>query len=233
MNSKLVKLMTTTFLAWTFIFQSVAFAMKPIEVSNASSNAKLKTQKIAKEMGARYESLSDKRKLRLLKRSERKLTRNLKKLNKMSDRKFYSNTKKLLSSSKNKMNKSEAKKIKLSSEEKEVLGNLSELNNLKVNENAVIDRVKFNDELTNSLRALQDEIYNLTKMTKRTPASIQTSDAIIGGVLAALVVGAFFSSVALWILVGLVGFVVVGIGLGFLILRAAAGDIFGNIVGQV
>jgi hypothetical protein len=237
MNTNLSKLMTTTFLAWTFIFQSVAFAMKPVEVSNASSMAKMKTDKMAKKMGNRYDNMSDKRKLRLLKRSERKLKRNLKKLNKISDVKFYSKTKSILKSIKTKAKKANAKKMDLSSEEKEVLGDIAELkklqNSIEVNENAVIDRVKFSDELHNSLRVLQDEIYNLTKTTKRAPANIQASDALIGGILAALVVGAFFSTVALWILVGLVGFVIVAIGLGFLILRAAAGDIFGNIVGQV
>ena len=85
MKSKILKLLTTTFLAWTFIFQSVAFAMKPIEVSSTSGEAKLKAQKLTKQMGQRYSNLSDTRKLRLLKRSERKLRRNLKKLNKLSD----------------------------------------------------------------------------------------------------------------------------------------------------
>jgi hypothetical protein len=215
-----LKVLATVFMAWTFIFQNVAFAMKPIEVSAQADINKLKAQKITDTISRRYNNLSDTRKLRLLKRTERRLTKATRKLDRMSNRKFQSKLSKMMNDK-----NSDQKTVKIDAEESEILSGL----NSKVQIATVaIDKFLFTQKIEDSLFAVRGEMDALKNGEKK----INGTKVLIYGIIAGLVVLSFFSTAALVALGLLVFMASVVFGLLILIGYAFA-DALGNIVGQV
>ena len=217
------KSLTTIFLAWTFIFQSVAFAVDPTKVSQASEQNRIKIQKVTNKIQARFSKLSDKRKLKFLKRTQRKLKRNIKKLEKMSDRKF---SQKLARKTKI-APQSETNASTLSSEEAEIFQDLAQVAvDIDNTQSISIERFQMISGAQEAINEIKAEIENLTyKVTQnlnknsRKPASLssKTWNKISYAVLIGLAVGSFFTPIALYILLGIVGAVLVVIGLLFIV----------------
>lgn len=214
------KVLATVFMAWTFIFQNVAFAMKPIEVSAQSDINVLKAQKVTEKISNRYEGLSSARKLKLLKRTERRLVKASRKIEKMSNELFQNRVTDLVSQKSNTQ-----KTMKMESEESEILKDFD--TSLKVKA-VSLDKFSFNQKIEDSIFAIRAEIDSIKNGEKK----LTVTKAVILGLIAGLIVLSFFSSVALVILGVLAITLAILVSL-FILAGVAFATALGDIVGQM
>lgn len=75
-------------LSITFMLQSVAFAVEPLEMSKSSLEVQIAMKNAGQEYSSRFNKLSEVKKLKFLNRQEKRLLKIQKKLSKMSAEKF-------------------------------------------------------------------------------------------------------------------------------------------------
>ncbi len=194
--------------------------MKPIEVSSQSDLNKLKSQKIIDKISKNYNELSVSKKLRLLKRTERRLSKGVRKLDRMSETKFQ---KKFHSMLENK--KATNKVTELDSEECAILKGIDTNTNMG---NVSADKFLFTQKIEESIFSIREEMDTLKKGEKK----LTVTSAVIYGLIAGLVVLSFFSSTALVIL-GIVLIAFVALFSLVLLVGLAFAEVLGNIVGQM
>ena len=183
MNKQSSRVLTSLFFAWIFIFQNVAFAMKPNEVSKASSRAQLEMNRVKEKVGQRFNKLSDKRKVKLLKRTKRRLTRAQSKLENTNNL-FIEKT---ITSSNN----------TTSSEEKELFEGLAPKTDtvtIKIDKFEMLRSAdKSLDVINEAIETLTYKLANVDSKNSRSIASDIWSDLLIDMIIIALcIIGAIF-----------------------------------------